>query len=297
MDDRGYDVPIRKSDEIVNVANQSGRPFPMPAEEQSAAPGEVYRLACLEVRGGNQAAVYEVELPGLDAWVSCRPLQPATRGGDLYYLSTCSQGSISRITLADVSGHGESVSTLAERLRKALRDHADHWDQSALIRQLNDSFFKVSAPAKFATAVLLGHYVDTGEMLFTNAGHLPPLWYRSAAREWSLLQEETPYSKDLADLPLGIISGTAYTQAAVQLEPGDLLLLYTDGIIESRNDRGEPLELDGLLEMSRGLRGESASEIGTALVEAVARFRGSAVATDDETVVALYRRPRSEVRG
>jgi len=269
----------------------------MPAEEQSTTPDEAYRLACLEVRGGNRAAVYELELPGLDAWVSCRPLQPATRGGDLYYLSVCSQGSISRITLADVSGHGESVSTLAERLRDALREHANHWDQSALIRQLNDSFFRFSSAGKFATAVLLGHYVDTGEILFTNAGHLPPLWYRAAAREWSFLQEETPYSKEIADLPLGLISGTAYTQAAIQLEPGDLLLLYTDGIVESCDDHGEPLELDGLLEMSRGLPTESASRAGAALVEAVGRFRGSAPATDDETVLALYRRPRSEVRG
>jgi sigma-B regulation protein RsbU (phosphoserine phosphatase) len=281
----------------MNLSNEPGRPLPMPEKGQSGTRGEVYRMACLELRGGNRAAVHEMELPGLDAWVSCRPLLPATRGGDLYYLSVCSQGSISRITLADVSGHGESVSTLAECLREALREHADHWDQSALIRQLNDSFFRISTGGKFATAVLLGHYVDTGELLFTNAGHLPPLWYRSAAREWSFLQEESPCSKEIADLPLGIISGTAYSQAAVQLEPGDLVLLYTDGIIESCNEHGEPLGLDGLLEMSRGLGGESAFEAGAALVEGVARFRGSAAATDDETVVALYRRPRSEVRG
>jgi phosphoserine phosphatase RsbU/P len=289
--------PIPKIRRIVNIANESGRQSPMAAEEQSATRGEFYRLACLEVRGGNQAAVYEVELPGLDVWVSCRPLLPATRGGDLYYLSVCSHGSISRITLADVSGHGESVSTLAECLREALREHADHWDQSALIRQLNDIFFGISTGGKFATAVLLGHYVDTGEILFTNAGQLPPLWRRSASREWGFLQEETPYSKEIADLPLGIISDTAYTQTAVQLAPADLLLLYTDGVIESRNDHGKPLGLDGLLEMSRGLRGESAAEVGMALVEAVARFRGSAVATDDETILALYRRPGSEARG
>jgi sigma-B regulation protein RsbU (phosphoserine phosphatase) len=241
--------------------------------------------------------VHKAELPGLDAWISCRPLLPATRGGDLYYLSVCSQGSISRITLADVSGHGEGVSTLAERLRESLREHADHWDQSALIRQLNDSFLKISTAGKFATAVLLGHYVETGEILFTNAGHPPPLWYRSAAREWTLLQNETPYSKEIADLPLGLILGTAYTQAAVQLEPGDLLLLYTDGIIESPNDRGEELGLEGLLEMARGLPGGSASGAGAALLEAVKRFRGQAAAKDDETVVALHRRPLSEVRG
>jgi len=57
------------------------------------------------------------------------------------------------------------------------------------------------------------------------------------------------------------------------------------------------LGLDGLLDMSRGLRCESASAAGAALVEGVAQFRGPVAATDDETVVALYRRPRSEVLG
>lgn len=257
-------------------------------------PSEVYRLACLEIRGGNRAARYEAELPGLDAWISCRPLFPATRGGDLYYLSVCSQGAISRITLADVAGHGDDVSTLAEHLRDSLRQHADEWDQSALIRQLNDSFLNVST-GKFATAVFLGHYVETGELLFTNAGHPPPLWYRSAPREWSLLQEQTTYSKEIADLPLGIIAGTAYTQVAVQLEPGDLLLLYTDGIIESRNHRGEQLGLQGLIEMAGELPYGSASEAGSALLGSVKRFRGQAAAKDDATLVALQCKQRREV--
>src|SRR5262249_13618512 len=147
------------------------------------------------------------------------------------------------------------------------------------------------------TAALLGHYVDTGEVLFTSAGHLPPLWYRAAAREWTLLQEETPYSKEIADLPLGIIPGTPYTQTAVQLEPGDLLVLYTDGIIECPNERRERLGLQGLLELARGVDGGPAASAGTALVDAVARFRGSAAAIDDETVVVLHRRPRTEVGG
>ena len=265
--------------------------------DQFAETGEVYRLACLEIRGGNRAAVYQAELPGLDAWIACRPLFPATRGGDLYYLSVCSQGAISRITLADVAGHGDDVGSLAERLRDSLREHASHWDQSALIRQLNDSFLKISAENKFATAVFLGHYVETGEILFTNAGHPPPLWFRSATRTWSLLREETPYSKEIADLPLGIISGTAYTQTAVQMEPGDLLLLYTDGIIESRNDRGDELGIEGLVEMARSLPAGSASEAGSALLESVNRFRAQATAKDDETVVALHARPRGEARG
>src|SRR5262249_33869765 len=106
-----------------------------------------------------------------------------------------------------------------------------------------------------------------------------------------------PYSMEIADLPLGIIAGTAYTQVAIQLDPGDLLLLYTDGIVESCNDRGEPLGLDGLLELSLGLPSESASKAGAALVEAVERFRGSVAPADDETAVALCQRPRAEVHG
>src|SRR5215471_2426652 len=224
-----------------------------PVEQVCDFGGDVYRLACLELRGGNRAAVYPAELPGLNAWISCRPLHPATRGGDLYYLSVCSQGSISRITIADVAGHGEDVSTLAECLRDALREHADHWDQSALIRRLNESFLKVSVRGKYATAVLLGHYVETGELLFTNAGHLPPLWYRAASRGWSFISDSTPLSKEIVDLPLGLIAGTAYTQTAVQVEPGDLLLLYTDGISEAHGESGEQLGLDGLLSIAETL--------------------------------------------
>jgi sigma-B regulation protein RsbU (phosphoserine phosphatase) len=253
--------------------------------------GDAYRLACLELRGGNQTALFEAQLPGLNAWVACRPLPPAGSGGDLYYLSVCSRGSVSRVTLADVAGHGERVSALAQRLRDALHEHADHWDQSALIRKLNDSLLRISGAGRFATAVLVSHYAQTGELLFTNAGHLPPLWYHASAREWTFLQESTPYAREIADLPLGLIAGTAYTQTAVQLEADDLLLLYTDGISEVRDDRGEQLGLDRLLQVALRLPVESASVAGEALLEAVARFRGSGQAADDETVIVLHHHP------
>ena len=102
-------------------------------------------------------------------------------------------------------------------------------------------------------------------MLFTNAGHLPPLWYRAAAKEWSFLLDSTPYSKEIVDLPLGMIAGTAYSQTAVQLESGDLLLLYTDGISEAWDESGEQLGLEGLLSIARSLPVESAAAAGQAL--------------------------------
>jgi len=69
------------------------------------------------VCGGNGAESYAAELPGLTAWISSNPMRPSARGGDLHYLSVCSQGSIARVVLADVAGHGDVVSAAAMRLR------------------------------------------------------------------------------------------------------------------------------------------------------------------------------------
>jgi sigma-B regulation protein RsbU (phosphoserine phosphatase) len=251
---------------------------------------KVHGLACLEVRGGNHLAVYSTELPGLACWVSCHPLRPSPRGGDIYYLSACSQGVIARVVVADVAGHGEAVSSAAVRLGDAVRQHVDDWDQSTLIRQLNDQFLKDAQKARYATALLASFYADSGELLFTNAGHVPPLWYRTATQEWSLLYDSTPLSKEIVDLPLGLIAGTSYSQTAVQLEPDDLLLMYTDGINESYDESGAQLGLERLLSIARSLPTESAVAAGKELLAAVARFRGAAPPADDETVVALQRR-------
>jgi len=249
---------------------------------------EVYRLACLELRGGNHLATYSAEMPGLAGWISCLPLRSSS-GGDVYYLSACSHGVIARVVLADVTGHGKVVDAAAARLGDALRQHIDEWDQSALIRDLNDTFLKGAQKTQFATAFLASFYSDSGELLFTNAGHVPPLWYRTATREWSLLSDSTPLEKEIVDLPLGIIAGTSYRQTAVQLEPCDLLILYTDGISEAYDESGAQLGLERLLSIARKLPVESAAAAGKELLAAVARFRGAMPPADDQTVVALQR--------
>jgi len=246
-------------------------------------------MACLEIRGGNHKESYSVELPGLSAWISCRPLSPATEGGDLHYMTVCGKGAISRVVLADVAGHGEVVSSVAERLRDGLRKHVNTWDQSILIQELNNSFLAGANGVQYATAFVLGHYVQSGELLFTNAGHVPPLWYRAAERKWLIISHSTPYAKDVADLPLGLIAGTPYTQTAIQLSPGDLLVLYTDGISESRDAAGRELGFDQLASFASTVPVELPDKAGEALLSCVEMFRRPVPAADDETMVVLRR--------
>jgi serine phosphatase RsbU (regulator of sigma subunit) len=253
----------------------------------TASAGNVPSLACQELRGGNQLATYAARLPGLTAWVSCNPLRPSRRGGDLYYLSACSHGSIARVVIADVSGHGEKVNAAAVRLQQALRQYIDLWDQSELIRDLNESFFQDEHRVKFATAFLGSFASESGDLLFTNAGHMLPLFYRAATEEWSYLKDFTPEPAEVSDLPLGMIPGTEYHQTAARLAPGDLLILYTDGINEAENEAGDQLGLECLLSMARSLPVSSATAVGESLIGAVARFRGNAPANDDATIVTL----------
>jgi sigma-B regulation protein RsbU (phosphoserine phosphatase) len=191
--------------------------------------------------------------------------------------------------LADVSGHGPSANSVAENLREKLRAHTDNWDQSLLMRELSDAFHEGQTRGRFATAAVLGFYVETSELLFTIAGHPPALWYRAAEPAWDFLQENTRFSQDVQDLPLGLIQGTTYSQTAVHLDPNDLLVLYTDGITETRNKAGQELGVKGFLELARIAPLGEPEGFGRALLAKVEEFRGPSPRRDDETVVVLKR--------
>jgi phosphoserine phosphatase RsbU/P len=249
------------------------------------------RLACFELWGGNGSANHPVELPGLAGWVYSTPLEPGLGGGDVHYLSVCSRGMVSRIAVADVAGHGSLASSMAENLRKVLQRHTNNWDQSALMRELNEAFSRESRHSQFATAVVLGFYLETGELLFSSAGHPPVLWYRARDKSWDELKDCTPHAVEIGGLPLGLIPGTAYCQTGVRLEAGDTLVLYTDGITEARNPSGGELGQEGLLQLVRCLSPGSPVDTCRDLLSAVIAYRAEEPRHDDETLLVLQYTP------
>src|SRR6266581_1323848 len=193
-----------------------------------------HALVCMEVWGGNRSVTRTVELLDLTAWVYSNPAGSQDAGGDIYYLSVCGQAVLSRVILADVSGHGSQVSAPAQVLHALMREHINTWDQTDFVRSLNKSFRGCVANGKYATAAILGVVRATGETAFTNAGHLPPLWYRSRTGNWNWLDEDACEKACGFDgMPVGLIAGTNYRQTLIRLEPADIIVLYTDGITEA----------------------------------------------------------------
>jgi sigma-B regulation protein RsbU (phosphoserine phosphatase) len=245
------------------------------------------RLQCLEVWGGNRRVSHAVEVPGLTGWILSDPVEAADRGGDVHYLSVCSKGILSRFALADVSGHGESSSTVAKLLRQLIHKYIDTWDQSELMRELNESLRSRVEAEEFATAVLFAYFQPTRELVFTNAGHPPALWYHAVSATWDWLEPATPFARSIEGLPLGLIPGTDYVQLAVRLDWNDVMILYTDGITDARNAAGDMLGANGLLAMVRDLPVESPAFMASHLAAAVQNFRGTTIREDDQSFFIL----------
>jgi len=190
-----------------------------------------HTLMCNEVWGGNRKVVRTVQLASVTAWMASVPLDEGEGGGDLYYMSVCNHGLISRVALADVSGHGHVVSAMTETLQKLMHENIDVWDQADFMRGLNETF-ALSAQNKYATAIVLSIDRITGRLAFSNAGHLPPLWYHARHKQWGWLKEDDFLQADKASgLPIGLIPGTDYLQTVVNLEPYDRLGFAHDRLI------------------------------------------------------------------
>ena len=253
-------------------------------------------LACNEVWGGNRKVVRAVQLPSLLAWVACVPFNEREGGGDLHYMSVCDRDLIARVALADVSGHGSEVNAAAQTLRSLMRKNIDDLDQSRFMRDINNTF-KEKGEHKYATAIALSFHRLTGQLSFSNAGHLPPLWYHAEERSWGWLEEDgDPTPRKSFGLPIGLIPGTDYSQTVVILKPSDLLVLYTDGITEAENGRGESLDRQILLAWAKQAPVDSPTALGEALLERVETFQGSC-RSDDETLLVLQREKGGLAKG
>ncbi len=242
-----------------------------------------FTMQCMEIRGGSDAVSEAFNTPGLDAWLFSLPFEGADRGGDLHYVSLCGGGVITRLVLADVSGHGEQVAAFSDALRSLMRKNINTKSQARLVEALNRQFGEAQS-LRFATAVVATYLATRGILTVCNAGHPRPLWYHAASGRWGLLDKELVGT---GNLPLGIDDESPYNQFTVALGRGDVLLFYTDALTEAADPAGRVLGEHGLLELAQGLDLSDRHRIGTSLLDAVGRHRAGRPADDDVTLLTL----------
>jgi serine phosphatase RsbU (regulator of sigma subunit) len=256
----------------------------------------------MEILGGNRAARQVIHAPGVDLWIDSRPLDAGAGGGDVHYVSTCGGGQVTRLALADVAGHGASVDNLGVFLRKLMRKYINTLDQTRFAQALNQELASAADSGRFTTALLLTYFLPTRHLIICNAGHGPPLRYSARQAAWQALDLERAgncaslktskvryHFERLSNLPLGILDPIEYEQFAIEFEPGDLVLVYTDAVTESEDSNGQMLGETGLLALVAAARSGDPVDVGEHVLAALAARRGSNPPADDQTLILLKR--------
>jgi len=244
------------------------------------------QMQCMEVWGGNLGVERHFHMPGLELWLYSRPHKNEASGGDVYYLSSCASGRITRLLLADVSGHGTAVADCASQLRNLMRRYVNSISQARFVEDLNQEFTRISDDGKFATAVVGTYFKTTGRLQLCLAGHPPALVYRRQTGQWKFCEplDNPAMTATPQNTPIGIMDAVTYSQTEFDFATGDMLLAYTDGLTESRGEDGHMLGMAGLLQLVRELDPARADEFVTELLERL-RSRGIGKADDDLTVL------------
>lgn len=252
-----------------------------------------HEMTCMEILGGIEATERAVKCPGLDVWIRSRPFRDEPTGGDVHYLSLCGGGVITRVLVGDVPGHGEHVREYAEELRRLVKRHIVRKSQRRFMRDLNQNFTEYADLRRFATAVVMTYLSHNRSVEMCIAGHPRPAFWKAGQRRWSYLGEGLATGAEttigVTNLPIGVVDNLTYDTFRFPLESGDMLLLYSDALVEARSPDGRTLGETGLIDMLASIDPSEmpCQALGQSVLEAVARFRGGQPSEDDETLMVL----------
>lgn len=246
-----------------------------------------HQLQCMEIWGGNHFAESCINLGGLDAWVYSRPYGGAKDGGDVHYLSSCATGRITRLLVADVSGHGEDVADTALALRQLMRRYVNFISQTRFLKSLNQQFLNKSRQGRFATAVALSYFAPVNELRLCNAGHPHPLIFRKRTGQWELVQQDSSAEKEISNIPLGVTDDVSYSEIHLRLNKDDMILCYTDSLIEARLPDGSMLGESGLCALLNSFTNLQKQNLIAVLLESISAQSSSGLTHDDITALLI----------
>src|SRR6266850_588615 len=234
----------------------------------------------IEIARQVQLALLPARHPQPEGWSLWSFMQPANDvGADLVDYIVLPDERLG-VVLGDVAGKGLGAALLTAKLQATLRALVPGCPSlSELGGQMNEVVHKDGIDNRFVTLFYLELRAASGRLRYLNAGHNPPF----------VLREKTTQSLPASAIPLGMMAGTAYTEGELTLEPGDLLVIYSDGLTEARNSQDEEFGADRLQAMLPRLRGLTAEECVRLIIGEVNVFLGRERPHDDLSLVVLTR--------
>jgi len=201
-------------------------------------------------------------------------------GGDYYDFIQREDGKMV-VALGDVSGKGTAAALLMSSLHAAVHAHAEsHESIAAAISAVNRYLVESIPPNRFVTLFYGELDPKAGSLAFLNAGHNPPLIVHAGGTMEQLAA---------GGLPLGIMSDAEFREGRTQLRPGDVLVIYSDGVSEAVNGNGEEFGPTRLYEVVARNLDASASGIRDRIESALTKFCQGTPAADDITLVIVKR--------
>lgn len=216
-------------------------------------------------------------LAGWSIWLFTRPANDV--GGDLVDYMNLDNNRVA-LALGDVAGKGLGAALLMSKLQSTIRAIApDYNSLSELGERINLIFCRDSLPNKFATLVYIELSQNSGKVRLLNAGHLPPLVLRG-----SKVEELTRGAP-----ALGLLKTSKFEEQEIEMNPNDLLVAYSDGVTEARNERDEFFGDQRLRSIVGKSAGISPDRVGETILEDVDWFVGDAPRSDDLSLVIIKR--------
>lgn len=216
-------------------------------------------------------------VPGWSVWLFTRTANEV--GGDLVDFLRLDDQRFG-ITLADVAGKGLKAALLTAKLQSTLRALApDTSLLGTLGMRVNHIFCRDGIKSMFASFVYLEISSNSGRVRFINAGHIPPL----------VLNGETIEELKKGDPAIGLTDAAEYNELERSLSPGEILVIYSDGLTDAKNERDEFYGIQRVRQLLPAVHDLTAPQIGERILRDVDRFIGEARIFDDLSMVILKR--------
>lgn len=246
-------------------------------------------LKCMEVWGGNGSRENHFVRPGLDIWIRSQSVNDSEAGGsDLHLLSSCSSGRVTRMMVADVCGQGSQFADLVDEFRELMKQNINTIRQTRFVREINRRLEAGSELGCFATMMIGTYFSPTQSFSLCNTGHPPPLLFRVAEQEWSVFKKRPgnlPENLELSGVADGMVNINEYQHFETKLQPGDLILSYSDAFTQCQTSLGRTLGVHGLLDRVRTLDCREPNQLLTRLVQQIQSEDPTNLAIDDATIL------------